>query len=271
MTNDEFPYWSEEETMKLLNYNKTSMRNLRNSKAVSRYEIGHRYFYDKNEITKLIEDSKKYSQDNHEYQNYIQRINKDLSVKELNGLERIFITTTAKKFVNSIFEMIPEKTNMAYKHRYILEKCLKHNNFSDVAETIHLTKARVSQIFEGSLRYLSSSCMKMKKNYEENYDSLHEQVEQLKRENYELKAELFEFNKDSHLITNDVNPVLFQKVIELDMSVRLINVLHGMDVYTLGDIIRHKKSDIFRCRNFGKKSLDELIDVLETFGLELKK
>jgi len=262
---------TEEQAMEFLNYNKSSMRNLRNSKALSRYEIGHRYFYDKNEIKKLIEDSKKYSQDNHEYQNYIQRINKDSSVKELNGLERIFITTTAKKFVNYIFEMIPEKTNMAYKHRYILEKCLKHNNFSDVAETIHLTKARVSQIFEGSLRYLSSSCMKMKKNYEENYDSLHEQVEQLKRENYELKAELFEFNKDSHLITNDVNPVLFQKVIELDMSVRLVNVLHGMDVYTLGDIIRHKKSDFFRCRNFGKKSLDELIDVLETFGLELKK
>ena len=55
------------------------------------------------------------------------------------------------------------------------------------------------------------------------------------------------------------------------MSVRLVNVLHGMDVYTLGDILRHKKSDFFRCRNFGKKSLDELIDVLETFGLELKK
>jgi hypothetical protein len=271
MTNDEFPYWSEEQTMKFLNYNIHSMENLRRKKVLTKHQIGHRYFYDKNEIIKLIEDSKVYEQDNNEYQKYIQHINKGLSGKELNSLERIFITTTAKRFVNSIFEIIPEKTNMAYKHRYILEKCLKHNNFSDVAETLHLTKARVSQIFDASIRYLTYSCMKMKKNYEENYDSIAEEIELLKKQNYELKAELFEFNKDSHLISDNVNPILFKKVIELDMSVRLINVLHGMDVYTLGDILRHKKQDFFRCRNFGKKSFDELIDVLDTFNLKLKR
>lgn len=52
---DDFPYLSEEETMKFLNYNETSMKNLRNSKVLTRYNIGHRYFYDRNELIQLIE------------------------------------------------------------------------------------------------------------------------------------------------------------------------------------------------------------------------
>jgi DNA-directed RNA polymerase subunit alpha len=44
-----------------------------------------------------------------------------------------------------------------------------------------------------------------------------------------------------------------------------------MEIYTLGDILRHKKSDFFRYRNFGKKSLTELEEVLAEYGLELRQ
>ena len=102
-------------------------------------------------------------------------------------------------------------------------------------------------------------------------ESIKEEIELLKKQNYELKAELFELNKDSQLLFEKTDSILYKSVVDLDISVRLLNVLKVNDLNTLGDIVRFKRQDFLRFRNFGKKSLDELIDVLETFNLKLKK
>ena len=111
MTKEEFPYWSEEETINFLNYNETSMKNLRNSKALTRYQIGNQFFYSKKEIAKLIEDSKIYQQNMFEYHKYINETNKTLSSKELNAFERQFISVNAKRFLDYIYQIILFKSN----------------------------------------------------------------------------------------------------------------------------------------------------------------
>ena len=61
----------------------------------------------------------------------------------------------------------------------------------------------------------------------------------------------------------------------LNLSVRALNCLKAADVETLGDLVQYNKTDLLKFRNFGKKSLSELDDLLErlnlTFGTDITK
>jgi len=62
---------------------------------------------------------------------------------------------------------------------------------------------------------------------------------------------------------------------DLDLSVRAYNCLKAADIRTLGDLVSIEISDMMKFRNFGKKSLTELEELIEnkglSFGMELKK
>ncbi len=57
------------------------------------------------------------------------------------------------------------------------------------------------------------------------------------------------------------------KLVDLDLSVRALNCLKAAEVETLGDLVKYNKSDLLKFRNFGKKSLAELSELLEEQGL----
>ena len=61
----------------------------------------------------------------------------------------------------------------------------------------------------------------------------------------------------------------------LNLSVRALNCLKAADVEILGDLVQYNKTDLLKFRNFGKKSLSELDDLLEslnlTFGTDITK
>jgi len=61
--------------------------------------------------------------------------------------------------------------------------------------------------------------------------------------------------------------LLKTKLIDLDLSVRALNCLKAADVDTLGDLVVFNKNDLLKFRNFGKKSLTELEDKLESMNL----
>ncbi|PIF01957.1 MAG: DNA-directed RNA polymerase subunit alpha [Draconibacterium sp.] len=61
--------------------------------------------------------------------------------------------------------------------------------------------------------------------------------------------------------------LLKSKLIDLDLSVRALNCLKAADVDTLGDLVVYNRNDLLKFRNFGKKSLTELDDLLEEMGL----
>ena len=69
--------------------------------------------------------------------------------------------------------------------------------------------------------------------------------------------------------------LLKQKLTDMDLSVRALNCLKAADVETLGDLVQYNKTDLLKCRNFGKKSLTELDDLLESlnlsFGTDISK
>mgnify|MGYP001196871645 FL=1 len=69
--------------------------------------------------------------------------------------------------------------------------------------------------------------------------------------------------------------LLKTKLIDMDLSVRALNCLKAAEVDTLGDLVSFNKSDLMKFRNFGKKSLTELEDLVFSkglnFGMDLSK
>jgi len=69
--------------------------------------------------------------------------------------------------------------------------------------------------------------------------------------------------------------LLKTKLVDMDLSVRALNCLKAADVETLGDLVSFNKNDLLKFRNFGKKSLTELEDLVHsknlTFGMNVAK
>ena len=61
--------------------------------------------------------------------------------------------------------------------------------------------------------------------------------------------------------------LLKTKLVDMDLSVRALNCLKAADVETLGDLVQFNKNDLLKFRNFGKKSLTELDDLLGSLNL----
>ncbi len=62
--------------------------------------------------------------------------------------------------------------------------------------------------------------------------------------------------------------LLKTKLTDLDLSVRALNCLKAAEVDTLGDLVTYTKADLMKFRNFGKKSLTELDELVQNKGLE---
>lgn len=69
--------------------------------------------------------------------------------------------------------------------------------------------------------------------------------------------------------------LLKTKLIDMDLSVRALNCLKAAEVDTLGDLVSFNKNDLMKFRNFGKKSLTELEELVNVkglnFGMDLAK
>ncbi len=69
--------------------------------------------------------------------------------------------------------------------------------------------------------------------------------------------------------------LLKTKLLDLDLSVRALNCLKAAEVETLGDLVKFNKNDLLKFRNFGKKSLTELEELLTSmnlsFGMDTSK
>ncbi|MGS2764295.1 DNA-directed RNA polymerase subunit alpha [Sinomicrobium sp. M5D2P9] len=69
--------------------------------------------------------------------------------------------------------------------------------------------------------------------------------------------------------------LLKTKLVDMDLSVRALNCLKAAEVDTLGDLVSFNKNDLMKFRNFGKKSLTELEELVSvkglSFGMDLSK
>ena len=72
-----------------------------------------------------------------------------------------------------------------------------------------------------------------------------------------------------------IRQLLKTKLVDMDLSVRALNCLKAAEVATLGQLVQFNKNDLLKFRNFGKKSLTEIEDMIKTkslnFGMNVDK
>ena len=83
----------------------------------------------------------------------------------------------------------------------------------------------------------------------------------------------FEEPRETHraeeAVEPEFNPNLLKKVDELELSVRSANCLKNDNIIYIGDLVQHSESEMLRTPNFGRKSLNEIKEVLSHMGLHL--
>lgn len=148
--------------------------------------------------------------------------------------------------------------------------------FAEIGKEWDLSQERVRQIYNKALRRLRYAF----RLYVSEQDILHAELAQLRADNEQLRL------KNESLLeaiaTAQIEPpkeiheaeqlkILSTPISELEISVRLQNLCRCAELVTLGDVIRvGSKREFLRYRNFGRKSLTELENILAEYGYELK-
>ena len=65
-----------------------------------------------------------------------------------------------------------------------------------------------------------------------------------------------------------VNEVMYKPIEELELSVRSANCLQNADIKYIGELVQRGEGDMLKTKNFGRKSLNEIKDILDGLGLE---
>jgi DNA-directed RNA polymerase subunit alpha len=83
--------------------------------------------------------------------------------------------------------------------------------------------------------------------------------------NFEETPEVTE--EPAERAANQMNEVLNRSVEELELSVRSYNCLKNANIQTIGDLVQKTESEMLRTKNFGRKSLNEIREILSGLGL----
>jgi len=94
-------------------------------------------------------------------------------------------------------------------------------------------------------------------------------------EKIHLEPVVTEVNEEFDEDALHMRQLLKSKLADMNLSVRALNCLKAAEVETLGGLVKYQKNDLLKFRNFGKKSLTELDDLLDhlnlTFGMDITK
>ena len=69
---------------------------------------------------------------------------------------------------------------------------------------------------------------------------------------------------------DQMNEVLNRSVEELELSVRSYNCLKNANIQTIGELVQKTEAEMLRTKNFGRKSLNEIKEILANLGLSLR-
>lgn len=197
-------------------------------------------------------------------------------IATVNGLER------PSRLVRMIISMI-ENVNtemMGERERVILQKYLDCYDFEAIGDEFGLTRERVRQIIEKAIRKLGSL---------EPYGDIVNRCNELEAENKLIKATLKRQEaelaalRDKRDNASDeekalgamsetdrlVIEMLNKRLVDMNLTVRALNCLKAADLETFADLVQCNKVNLLKCRNFGKKSLGELDDLLEAVSTSI--
>jgi hypothetical protein len=152
------------------------------------------------------------------------------------------------------------------REREIFTRLVNGESLEDVAHAFGISSKRVIQI-GCRVSVIISEKADLKQLYEE-IKELKRENEHLKLQSSNLRKRLNDYEKEDVVKEERLNSSIFQKrIIDLNLTVRSLNVLKSNNCETLGDVVKLTKEEICKSRNMGKKSFIEINDFLTKLGL----
>lgn len=161
-------------------------------------------------------------------------------------------------FINLVREvMLTHKDCLVDREKRIVDiMCQERDHFGinmkDVAEDFLLTRERIRQIINKTMSKLTKRVSEREKDFK----ALQAHCDELESKMDATRA-IEKFSRD----------IYEKKIVDCELSVRTLKCLKKAGVDTVGDLVMHSKYDLLKYRNFGKKSLSELEEFMESFGL----
>jgi len=86
--------------------------------------------------------------------------------------------------------------------------------------------------------------------------------------NFDVEQEEDKVDNEKDLEFERIRKILITSVDDLELSVRSHNCLKAANIKTMGDLVRKDESEMLKFRNFGRKSLAELMEIVDVYNLE---
>ena len=86
--------------------------------------------------------------------------------------------------------------------------------------------------------------------------------------NFENEPEEEKIESEKDLEAERIKKILLTSVDDLELSVRSHNCLKSQNIKTLGELVKKDESEMLKFRNFGRKSLAELKEIVDNFNLD---
>jgi len=86
---------------------------------------------------------------------------------------------------------------------------------------------------------------------------------------FEEKEEFYPFPEEEEAVRPELNPNLYRSVDELELSVRSANCLRTAGIKLIGELVQKTEQELLKTKNFGRKSLNEIKEILASLGLSL--
>ena len=218
----------------------------------------------------------------------------DERIKDINGaLEDCANKTAKENVVDCMLKVFGEK--LTCREKFIMEHLMKGESVQDVSFTLGLTEKRLWQVFNHGMRRLEESTSIIAEN-----ERLNKENERLANEHAIMKdayvnvrnknAELDTTLQTYRILHENIEPyngeplteeekhliaILRTKLEDCHLSARTMSGMKRANIETVGDLISRNKSDLLQIKDFGKKSLTELDDLVDSlnlsFGTDVQK
>ena len=165
------------------------------------------------------------------------------------------------------------------REKTFLTMLLEGSSVKEISDEFGLTYTRIMQVVSNSIRKLSTvkTFSELRKEYKQllfdnnNYQnivqSLQNRIKQLESVKNIDSAPVSEYDYLLGDKGGSFTALLNKRIIDFNLTVRALNCLKSADIDTLGDLLKCKKNDLLKFRNFGKKSLSEIEDLLDSMKL----
>jgi len=219
----------------------------------------------------LLEEKSRYEQERREYRELMDEM------QDKRGISRYYKAATVAAVRSGFFVAVLELMNaygeITERDAAVLRCLLEGGSYTEVAGLYGISRERARQLAEKAIR--RSKCVE---DIKYQIDKLHQKDAQI----LGLQQRIAELLKEKDVgaetyaaekLAEDRTWQLFQEKLthpKFGLSVRTLNVLYSSEanIETVGEMVTLCKSDFLKFRNFGRKSLMEIVDLAEKYGLQ---